>query len=272
MGSWRMAFRAGTNGFDLWPECRERGIAIIQYNPMNDIDLSEYPLGQPREAWKQLGGTSQTSLRRFVGEMQVGDTIYVKSGPKIVGRGTVSSPYLFERFNPVEHNGELWQHQRKVVWDSNVPEVDNTTSQNIVTVKPLSAVDVRHIERQYRSHQRDESRTATNSDIEGLRYEIVTMTTKRSRRIRDAAFKQANGVCAVCERDYSKLLGGRGIRVLQVHHNRMISRNDAEIRTTIKDLTVVCSNCHLLLHLNSQKPLTVNQLKRLLKTDSEAEC
>lgn len=266
MASWRMAFRAGTNGYDLWPECRKRGIAIIQYGPVNDLDLSQYPVGEPREVWKELAGPPQTSLRRFL-EMQVGDTLYVKSGPKIVGRGTVDSPYYFDHAGRVEHAGELWQHQRKVIWEKDVPEVDNPTTQNIVTVKPLTAADVRKIEGQYREKRNGDARTATDNDIEGLRYEIVTMTTKRSRRLRDTAFKLSNGICRVCERDYSKLLDGRGIRVLQVHHTRMLSRNEAEVRTTLKDLVVVCANCHLLLHLDPKKPLTVKRLKQLLKTN-----
>lgn len=266
-----MAFRAGTNGYDLWPECRDRDIAIIQYGPVNDLDLSKYPVGEPREVWKQLGRTPQTSLRRFVGEMQEGDTIYVKSGPKIVGRGTVASPYYFDSDGRIEHAGELWQHQRKVIWEKGIPEVENPTTQNIVTVKPLTAADVRQIEQQYREKKDGDVRTATDADIEGLRYEIVTMTTKRSRRLRDSAFKLSNGVCCVCERDYSKLLNGRGIRVLQVHHTRMLSRNEAEVRTTLKDLVVVCANCHLLLHLDAQKPLSVKRLKQLLIANDEVK-
>jgi len=264
-----MAFRAGTNGYDLWPECRKHGIAIIQYGPVNDIDLSQYPVGEPREAWKQLRGSSHTSLRHFVVDIKVGDTIYVKSGPKIVGRGTVDGPYYFDTKGLVRFDGEIWQHQRKVIWDENVPEVNNPTNQNIKTLKPLTNADVRNIERQYRDNRNADVRTATDSDIEGLRYELVTMTTKRSRRLRDTAFKNGKGICSVCDRDYSKLLDGRGIRVLQVHHTRMLSRNEAETRTKLKELVVVCANCHLLLHLDPKKPLTVKRLKHMLITDNE---
>ena len=266
-----MAFRAGTNGYDLWPECRKHGIAIIQYGPVNDIDLSKHPVGEPREAWKQLGRTPQTSLRRFVGEMQKGDTIYVKSGPKIVGKGTIDGPYYFDTKGLVEHDGEIWQHQRRVIWYKDFPEVDNPTEQNIVTVKPLTKADVRNIERQNPGNQHAIARTATDSDIEGLRYELVTMTTKRSRRLRDTAFRNAKGICCVCDRDYSKLLDGRGIRVLQVHHTRMLSRNEAETRTTLKDLVVVCANCHLLLHLDPKKTLSVRRLRQMLIADNASE-
>lgn len=264
MTAWRMAFRAGTNGYDLWPDCRRLGVAIIQYGPFDDVDLSQFPLGEPHEKWSQLAGTQQTSLRRFVGEMKKGDIIYVKSGPKIVGKGIVDSPYIFDSANRVVHDGEPWQHHRRVKWLRNIPEVDNPTNQNIVTVKPLSPTDVTAIENQYRNAGNATVRTATDSDIEGTRYEILMMTTKRSRRLRDKAFHNANGTCAVCDRDYSKLLDGRGIRVLQVHHKRMLSKSDAETKTTLNDLVVVCANCHLLLHLDPKKPLTVLQLRSML--------
>lgn len=111
------------------------------------------------------------------------------------------------------------------------------------------------------------SRPATEADIEGLRYEIVTMTTKRSRRLRESAFKNAKGVCAVCQRDFSKVLGGRGARVLQVHHTRMISKRKTESVTKLSDLVVVCANCHLLLHLDHKTTMSVAALRKLLRAD-----
>lgn len=263
-----MAFRAGTNGYDLWPQCRRLSVAIIQYGAFDDVNLSRFPLGEPQERWARLAGTQSTSLRRFVGEMRRGDVIYVKSGPKIVGKGIVDSEYIFDTANRVVHDGVPWQHQRQVEWLRDIPEIDNPTNQNIVTVKPLSAADVKAIERQYRKAGRSVIRMATDADIEGMRYEMVTMTSRRSRRLRDKAFRNANGICAVCDRDYSKLLDARGVRVLQVHHKRMLSKSEAETRTTLNDLAVVCANCHLLLHLDPRKPLAVSQLKNMLATDN----
>ena len=267
MTAWRMAFRVGKNGYDLWPECRDRGLAIIQYDPMNDIDLSLQHVDELKDQWDMLQGTQRTSLKRFVYDMKPGDAIYVKCGPEIVCKGEIKSDYVFNSKNPVTHDGVAWQHQRKVSWVRGLPEVENPTNQNIVTVKPLMAADVSAIERQYSSKSKQAARYATDSDIEGIRYEIITMTASRSRRLRDKAFQRANGICAVCERDFTKLLSGKGIRVLQVHHKRMLSKTESETQTRLEDLVVVCANCHLLLHLDLKKPLTVPQLKRMLATD-----
>jgi hypothetical protein len=107
------------------------------------------------------------------------------------------------------------------------------------------------------------------SDIEGTKTEVLRLTTKRSRRLRDTAFIAAKGLCSVCDRDFSLLLEGRGVRVLQVHHRKQLSAFEMPRRTKLNDLAVVCANCHALLHLDSDAPLRVEELRRMLKRDLE---
>lgn len=101
MNAWRMSFRAGTGGEEMWPHCHRLGVAVIEYGPVDDVDLSRYSPGEPRAAWSQLAPSQQASLRRFVYEMDVGDLIYVKQGPKIAGKGVVTSHYQFDKKNRV---------------------------------------------------------------------------------------------------------------------------------------------------------------------------
>jgi hypothetical protein len=124
MTAWRMAFRVGQDGYELWPECHRLGVAVIEYGPVDDIDLSRYSEGEPRSAWSQLAPPQQTSLKRFVYEMQEHDVIYVKQGPMIVGKGVVTGPYRFDKKNRIQDpNGTPWQHQRRVTWEAGFPEV-----------------------------------------------------------------------------------------------------------------------------------------------------
>jgi hypothetical protein len=108
---------------------------------------------------------------------------------------------------------------------------------------------------------------AEESDIEGTKTEVLGIISKRSRRLRHLAFEAANGVCGVCGRDFSKVLGGRGVRVLQVHHRDQLSARDVPAVTKVSDLAVVCANCHLLLHLDPGKALTVEELQEMLRAD-----
>jgi predicted HNH restriction endonuclease len=110
-------------------------------------------------------------------------------------------------------------------------------------------------------------RFAEEGDIEGLKTEAKRIVTKRSRSVRNSAFNAANNVCAVCDRDYSKVLNGMGVRVLQVHHRKQLSSFDAPAIVTPRDLAVVCANCHLLIHYNPKKALTVEAVRRMLRAD-----
>jgi predicted HNH restriction endonuclease len=113
----------------------------------------------------------------------------------------------------------------------------------------------------------DDARYAEESDIEGTKTEALRLTTKRSRKLRDLAFKAANNICSVCDRDYSIVLGGRGVRVLQVHHREQLSARETPAITKLSDLVVVCANCHLLIHLDPKKALTVQRLRNMLRAN-----
>jgi len=89
---------------------------------------------------------------------------------------------------------------------------------------------------------------AYTSDIEGLATEIKSTQRGRSRRLRNEALARAKGICVVCRRDFKRVLEGRGICVLQVHHINQLSARDRPAVTRLEELAVVCANCHSLLH------------------------
>jgi len=155
MNAWRMAFRAGTNGPEMWDEyCRPLGVAAIEYGPVDDRDFSPYATEEQlpavmKAAWSQLKPTQRASLRRFLWEMKEGDVIYVKKGPMIVGKGVITGPYQFDKKGRIQdpNDGAPWQHQRLVSWDPEFTEVRmQLGTQQIATVKPLTAEDVQSIE------------------------------------------------------------------------------------------------------------------------------
>lgn len=111
------------------------------------------------------------------------------------------------------------------------------------------------------------TRYAEESDIEGTKTEVIRLTSKRSHRLRALAFEAAKGICCVCERDFTKILGSLGTRVLQVHHRKQLSSRVAPSVTKMRDLAVVCANCHLLLHLDAEKAMSIDKLRKMLQAD-----
>ena len=76
-------------------------------------------------------------------------------------------------------------------------------------------------------------------------------------------FKQTHGrlYCQICRFDFSLKYGEIGNDFIEAHHTVPIS--SGEIKTRVKDIAMVCSNCHKMLH--RKRPwLKMKQLKRLI--------
>ena len=105
MNIWRMKLRAGSHGPDMWPVCRERGIAAITYQAIFDTNLSRL------NKWdldSNVKGAARSSMFRFAREIRGGDVILVGDSVSkcIVGRGYVTSPageraYRYDGKNPI---------------------------------------------------------------------------------------------------------------------------------------------------------------------------
>jgi hypothetical protein len=147
MTTWRMAFREGNRGPTLWRECLRLGVAAIVYEPLEKVDLSKYPEGEPESQWAQLSPTQKASLRRVAYEMHSGDVIYVKEGPRLVGKGYVTGQYTFDTESRiVDSHGLVWAHQVPVNWVADFPGASILLGAEQLTVKPLTAADVQRIE------------------------------------------------------------------------------------------------------------------------------
>jgi len=72
--------------------------------------------------------------------------------------------------------------------------------------------------------------------------------------------------CEVCEFDFQQMYGSFGSEFCEVHHLKQLSKSDGEVKTEMKDLAVVCSNCHRIIH--RQNPMiTLKKLKGALIND-----
>src|ERR1700739_3742163 len=117
MKAWRMSLRVGNRGPSMWDGCRKLGVAAITYSPLERTNLSAHSPFEPSSKWRELAPTQKASLGRVAYEMKGGDVIYVREGPKIIGRGVVKGKrgrraYQFDsRFQLVDPNGTPWAHQ-----------------------------------------------------------------------------------------------------------------------------------------------------------------
>lgn len=148
MKFWRMSFRAGNQGAEMFPECQRLSVAAITYPPLENTDLSQHPEGQPKELWDQLKPTQKASLHRLAYEMQPGDLIYVKQGPQIIDRGIVTHGYTFDADYRITDPDLPWTHQVGVAWSGQFQPLAILLGAEQLTVKELNAAEVERIERQ----------------------------------------------------------------------------------------------------------------------------
>ena len=81
---------------------------------------------------------------------------------------------------------------------------------------------------------------------------------KKERALRDLGELR----CEVCGFDFTVAYGDRGEGFIECHHNRPLSELKSRQTTKLADLSLVCSNCHRMIH--RKRPwLSVEELRRL---------
>jgi hypothetical protein len=99
------------------------------------------------------------------------------------------------------------------------------------------------------------------SSTEGQRKLVMHIRYERDPRIVESkkrAVRSLRGslACEICDFDFG-LYKGIGEGFCEVHHKRPLSQANGRIQTRLKDLAIVCSNCHRMIHLGGQsRPLS----------------
>src|SRR3972149_415563 len=258
MKTWRMAFRVGDGGPEMWPDCLRFSVAAITYYPLAEVDLSKYPQGEPKDLWAQLSPAQKYSLRQVAYVMKEGDVIYAKQGPKIVGKGIVKGSYQFDaKFRIIDTNGTPWAHQVPVEWLPDFVEVRvSLGDQQRYTVRELSSDDLSRLEAE------------TKATIEKEALEGQTYTTEATFRKRNSALIQAKEAnsdyrCEGCGFSFEETYGSIGQDYIIAHHTDPLSRRSSPSSTRLEGIALLCANCHAMVHIKNP-PLSLAQLRKVL--------
>lgn len=83
--------------------------------------------------------------------------------------------------------------------------------------------------------------------------------------LKKAALESGKLHCHICGFDFFKTYGELGKGFIECHHTVPVSSYAENQKTRMKDLVLVCSNCHHMLH--RRRPwLSINELKAILKS------
>lgn len=87
--------------------------------------------------------------------------------------------------------------------------------------------------------------------------------SKLIKRAKEAAMKNGTLACAVCGFDFYEAYGELGKGYIECHHTIPLSQYQDTKVTRIKDIALVCSNCHRMIH--RKRPwLSISELNTLV--------
>ena len=99
--------------------------------------------------------------------------------------------------------------------------------------------------------------------IEGMVREITTELRYRDPRLRIEAMHHYGMACMVCGFNFEHTYGDLWTGYIEVHHRRSLSRRSKKgFRASVRDVAVVCSNCHRTLHRKGANPLPLGKIRR----------
>jgi 5-methylcytosine-specific restriction protein A len=219
--------------------------------------------------------------------IKIGDRVFLlrqgRDFPGIVGSGWVTkAPFPADHWDKEKNAQGLQARYVLFEWDALMPAekalsrtrlLDGLLPNSLLKVAAsgvtIDGKYVEALEKAWAAHCQTPLKVAplvlgTLTALEGEPVEYRGYRLKRDMKLKRAALDAAKGVCMVCGVDYFKVLDGRGVRVLQVHHKSQLSQQDAPKLNTPDDLAVLCANCHALIHMDAKKALSVEALRSLL--------
>jgi predicted HNH restriction endonuclease len=192
--------------------------------------------------------------------MKKDDIIYAKKGPYIIGKGVITKEY---RYDPNILRGTIanWEHFVTVNWDKKFPGFNLDLGANQITVLKLEGWRLNKI------HEA-ESQIVKKAKIveanEGERYTIEATFRERNRVLIEAKKANSDYHCEVCNMSFKEIYGKIGEKYIIAHHIEPIGSRNNGSKTTLDDISLVCANCHDMLH-RYDPPMSIGELKKIIE-------
>lgn len=269
MNYWRMAFRIGSQGYEMWPDCYDRGIAAIGYWTDDGYgeevvgDCSKITEDEYDEIWRKKEPkniSARNSLKNVAYRMKKGDIIYVKQGPYIVGRGVVTRKY---KYDPSILRGRKteWGHFVRVDWEKEFPRFKLVLGADRITVLRLKG---KHLNKISEMESQIRKKVETFEADEGKKYKAEAIFRVRNRALIEAKKANSDYRCKVCNMSFKEVYGAIGEGYIIAHHVNPIGSRESSSRTTLDDIALVCSNCHDMLR-KTEPPMSISKLRHRIK-------
>lgn len=109
----------------------------------------------------------------------------------------------------------------------------------------------------------------SEGQIEGGKKTRFTTYYERLPHYRKRALEIHGLSCMACDMNFVERYGPLGVGFIHVHHNKPVSEGEAKPIDPRTDLSVVCPNCHAMIHRKKSETLTVEQVRQLLRENEQ---
>lgn len=172
---------------------------------------------------------------------------------------------------PIRHAGEYVEHipQNRLsnYWRDGVRRIDRETYERIISLArglhvagdASSAGD---------ANPGEDAHDALESLVEGNRRMKYVAYYERNPRLRKLALLIHGYDCKGCGFNFEKAYGERGSGFIHVHHLVPVSEYEGAREVNPEtEMTVLCPNCHAMVHRVKEKTLSLEELKTLVSSN-----
>ncbi len=272
-----------------WGMCRSLGCIALGWRRLNDYNT----FSSEEEIQRALGGGpgdgvgAAQSIWRFAHVVQPSDLVVANQGrSRAVGIGVVRSEYLPPGSPKNPSMSKRLPHARLVNWIVDLPIDLDRFFFGIATVHLLGADRVDQIISAYQNRYPtfgpildqlfrypvgiEPERAIEDAFEEGVvKYHLHRRKERNQRAVQckkeSVLAKFGMLACEVCDFDFSRVYGSLGSGFAECHHRMPLKTLEEGHRTRLRDLAIVCANCHRMLH-KSRPMLSVEALRVLIES------
>lgn len=209
-------------------------------------------------------GSAAGSLDAFINQMSEGHRVLIPSPEDgAVYVAELRGGYQFRKSKDNEEEG--FPHQRKVTWLLNKSRIPRQTLpltliRSLRAQQPIFSVDPKAVDGVISgllAHAHDFQDVDTDQHaLEGQEACFLGRRRRRDQKLRDLKIRQALAagrgrlICEVpgCGFDFEAVYGELGKGFAHIHHREQFKGTRGQRMTQVRDLAVICANCHAMIH------------------------
>ncbi|WP_447767583.1 HNH endonuclease [Sphingobacterium faecium] len=153
------------------------------------------------------------------------------------------------------------ESKKKNYWRDGVRVIDKETFDKIISLSDLDSYNT--------TNDSEQGEAEAFTSIEGKSKQILSTKYERNPKLRARAIEVHGLTCMACSFNFKDTYGDWGAGFIHVHHTKPLSNGQGEREVDpVKDMIVLCPNCHSMVHRRKNETLSLEELKSLVKNNT----